>query len=124
MNWTVGVNLVANCVLTVSFGAFLIFLFGRENSLIHKMKSFNVAFVKVAMGVCASGALYNVLTLSEPPISEVVMNTGLAMLFLWAAWFHYCKFVKPLKEKPAEKTGKRRGKKAVKGKIRNYAEKG
>lgn len=107
MNWIVAINMVANCILTVSFGAFLVFLFGRENSLIHKLKNYNMAFVKVAMGVCASGSLYNVLTLSEPPISEMVMNIGLAMLFLWAAWFHYCRFVKPLKAEPVKTSFKK-----------------
>lgn len=107
MNWIVAVNLVANCTLTVAFGAFLVFLFGRENSLMHKIKSCNTVFVKAALSLCASGALYNVLTLSEPPFSEVVMNTGLAMLFVWAAWFHYLRFVKPWKAETAKKSVKK-----------------
>ena len=107
MNWIVAVNLVANCTLTVAFGAFLVFLFGRENSLMYKMKSCNTVFVKAALSLCASGAMYSVLTLSEPPLSEVIMNTGLAMLFVWAACFHYLRFVKPLKEEPAKKSVKK-----------------
>jgi len=99
MSFVMLVNLLANCVLTVAFGAFLIFLFGRENSLIHKMKACNTIFVKIALSMCASGSLYNVLTLSDPPLSELVLNVGIAMLFAWSAWFHYWKFVKPLKSK-------------------------
>jgi hypothetical protein len=99
MSLVAGLNLVSNCVLTVAFGAFLIFLFGRENSLVHRMRPFNTMFVKFALSLCASGSLYNVLTLSEPPVSEMVLNLGLAMLFAWSACFHYMKFVKPLKSK-------------------------
>jgi hypothetical protein len=107
MSLMVAVNLAANCILTVAFGAFLVFLFGRENSLMHKMKSCNTVFVKGALSVCASGALYSVLTLSDPPLSELVLNIGLAMLFVWAAWFHYLRFVKPLKEETAKKSVKK-----------------
>lgn len=99
MSWITWVNLAANCVLTVGFGAFLIFLFGRENSMMHRLKGYHLCLVKVALSVCASGSLFNVLTLSSPPGSEVVMNMGLAMMFSWAAWFHYWKFVKPLRGK-------------------------
>lgn len=107
-NWTMIVNVAANCVLTVGFGAFLIFLFGRENSMIHRLKGYHSWFVKCALGLCGAGALYNVLTVSDPPVSEVVMNTGLALLFSWAAWFHYMAFVVAGKAKG----GGRRRKKA------------
>jgi len=97
MSLAIIINAVSNLVLTVGFCAFLIFLFGRENSFIHKLKGLNTIFVKVSLSVCTAGALYNLLTLSNPPVSEIVLNFGLAMLFSWAAWFHYWRFVRPLR---------------------------
>jgi hypothetical protein len=42
----------------------------------------------------AAGSLFNFLTLSTPPFSEVLLNLGLAVVFLWAAVFHYNYFIK------------------------------
>lgn len=97
MNGILIVNLISNIILTISFTAFLIFLFGRENSLIHKLKSINTIAVKLGLSICTAGALYNVLTLSCPPVSEVILNVGMAFVFCWAAWFHYRRFVSPVK---------------------------
>lgn len=108
MSWIVAMNVAANCVLTVGFGAFLIFLFGRENSMMHRLKGYHSWFVKLALSICGAGSLYNVLTLSDPPVSELMLNTGLAMLFSWASWFHYRQFVVPGKGRG----GGRRRKKA------------
>jgi hypothetical protein len=95
MNWILMINFISNVVLTISFTAFLIFLFGRENSLIHKLKRINTIGVKIGLSICTAGALYNVLTFSHPPVSEVILNVGLAFVFCWAAWFHYQRFVSP-----------------------------
>ena len=91
------VNAAANAVMAAGFSAFLVFLFGRRNSLIHKLGGVNTVFVKVGLALCASGSLYNLLTLSEPPPSEVVLNVGMACLFGWASWFHWVRFVRPLR---------------------------
>lgn len=107
MNWIVAVNLVANSTLTVAFGAFLMFLFGRENSLMHKMGKCNTLFVKAVLSVCASGALYNALTISAPPLPEVVTNIALALLFAWTSWFHYKMYVKPWRAETAKKAVKK-----------------
>jgi hypothetical protein len=114
MNWLNIVNVIASAILALSTGAFLIFLFGRENSLMHKLGVKNALSVKVGLSLCASGALYNVITLSNPPASEVLVNFGFAFLFCWAAVFHYNRFVKPLVVKSAKravaKQSKRRNK--------------
>jgi len=34
------------------------------------------------------------LTLSNPQETEIIMNVGLALVFLWAALFHYKYFIK------------------------------
>ena len=90
---TMWINFVSNIVLTASFTAFTIFLFGRENSFVYTMRTVNTVLLKVAICLCVAGSLYNTLTFSNPPISEVVLNAGLAILFVWAAVFHYKQYV-------------------------------
>jgi hypothetical protein len=90
---TMWINFACNIILTVSFTAFTIFLFGRENSFVYTLRTANTVLLKVGICLCVSGALYNALSFSNPPISEVILNAGLAILFSWSAVFHYKKFV-------------------------------
>lgn len=93
-NYTMWINLACNTVLTIAFTLFTIFLFGRENSFVYKLGKARTCFLKLGVAFCVAGSLYNALTLSNPPISEIVLNFGLAMLFTWAAHFHYTTFVR------------------------------
>jgi hypothetical protein len=92
-------NFVSSMILTFAFTAFIIFVYGRESSKLNKLSFWNSFLIKVALAFCTAGALFNALTFSDPPWSEVVLNTGLAVLFTWASWFHFCHFVKPDKKK-------------------------
>ena len=94
-------NLASNAVLTAVMAAFLVFLFGRENSFVYKMPAYKTFALKAGLALCTVGAALNVLLLSTPQWSEVVLNLGLATLFSWATWFHYDKFVKPWKQETA-----------------------
>ena len=94
MDYLKWVNLASNIVLSGSFGAFIIFLFGRENSLVYSLKAHKTLALKMGLSLCAAGSLYTALTLPDSPPSEVLLNVGLATLMSWAAWFHYKKFVK------------------------------
>ncbi len=40
----------------------------------------------------------NVLTLSDPPLTEIVLNVGLAMTFVWAYLFHRKMFNEKLRK--------------------------
>lgn len=91
------INFVSCLVLSFAFALFMIFLFGRTNSKIYQLPWYKTIAVKVGMAMCASGALLNVFTFSDPPWSEVVLNVGLAFTFAWASWFHYKTFVIPYK---------------------------
>lgn len=88
------INFASNLVLSGAFGAFTIFLFGRENSLVYSLKAHKTLALKAGLSMCAAGSLYTALTVPDSPPSEVLLNVGLATLFSWAAWFHYTKFVK------------------------------
>lgn len=73
----------------------MIFVFGRTNSKIYELPWYKTIAIRVGIALCACGALLNVFTFSNAPWSEVILNTGLACTFTWAAWFHYKTFVVP-----------------------------
>lgn len=87
------INAIANVVITISISAFMVFVFGRL-SLMHKLPAYEKHTIKIGLALVAAGSLFNCLTLSTPPISEIILNFGLAVVFLWAAIFHYNHFVK------------------------------
>lgn len=87
------VNLIANIVLTLGVSLFMVFVYGRS-SMIDKLHLLERVTIKVALAMTACGALFNVLTLAYPSFSEIVFNSGLAIVFAWAAWFHFKYFVK------------------------------
>lgn len=107
------INFVASLILTISFTAFVIFIFGRPNSKLNDMPWYKTFLVKVGLCFCTAGALLNALTFSNPPWTEIVLNSGLAMVFSWAAYFHYTEFVCVKKE--VTKSSKR--KKKIKAKV-------
>lgn len=99
----VWINFAASVGLTGLMAAFLIFLFGRDNSFVYKLPAYKTLALKAGLAMCTTGALLNAVTMSNPPWSEVLLNTGLATLFGWATWFHYGRFVQPWQEQEAAK---------------------
>lgn len=97
------INFAASIGLTGLMAAFLIFLFGRENSFVYKMPGYKTIALKAGLAMCTAGALMNAVTMSNPPWTEVLLNTGLATLFGWATWFHYGRFVQPWQQEEAAK---------------------
>lgn len=95
------INFAASLGLTGLMAAFMIFLFGRENSLVYKLPSYKTLALKTGIAMCTAGALLNAVTFSNPSWSETLLNAGLCTLFAWAAWFHYVQFVHPVKQQQA-----------------------
>jgi hypothetical protein len=54
-------------------------------------------WIKISLACTSGGALLNVITLSTPPMSEIILNLGLAGLFSWS---YVC--LKMLKDKNAK----------------------
>lgn len=88
------INLIANIVVTITVTLFIIGVFGRRSKMIESMPEYEQTFLRVALSTLAAGSLLNVLTFSTPHLTEVILNAGLALLFAWAAWFHWKYFVK------------------------------
>jgi hypothetical protein len=111
------INFVASCILTCSFVLFIIFVFGRTNSKIYNLPCYKSLGAKLGLALCTCGSLLNAITFSNPPWSEVCLNSGLAILFSWASWFHYRNFVIPYKESAIQckvQNTKKKTKKAIK----------
>ena len=92
-NFTTLVNALSNAIICISTIFFIIFVY-RKNSMLYKLPSIEVLLVKIGLSFMASGSLFSLLTFSNPPISEVLLNLGLACVFAWASIFHYKYFVK------------------------------
>jgi len=97
-------NAICNVVIFISTLAFIIFCFGRQDSAIYKYGSFQAYGLKFGLVTISLGNLSNLLTLSNPPFTEIILNIGLAALFLWAAVFHYFVFI--LKKQPGKSISK------------------
>lgn len=88
------INAIANLTISLSMVFFMIFVFGSNNKKINAMPKYESIPVKVGLSLISCGSLLSFLTLSNPQETEVVMNVGLALVFLWAALFHYKYFIK------------------------------
>jgi amino acid transporter len=100
------INFVSNLILTLSFTAFIIFVFGRQESKINKMPWYKTFLVKLGLVMCTVASLLNALMFQDAPWTEVMLNAGLSMVFAWAAYFHYNEFVK-IDTKKIKKVSKR-----------------
>lgn len=92
------INLVANLVLMISVTFFIIGVFGRHSPMIEKMPIAEQYFLRTALSMLASGAFLNVLTHQIPHTTELILHVGIAMLFAWAAYFHWKYFVNKNKQ--------------------------
>jgi hypothetical protein len=73
---------------------FIIGVFGRRSETLEKLPKIETILLKIALSATAAGSLFNVLTLSTPHGSEILLNVGLGTLFIWTAFFHWKYFVK------------------------------
>lgn len=88
------INLIANILVVLSVTFFIIGVFGRKSPVIDRMPLYEQYFLRISLSMLAAGSLLNVLTVSTPHITEVVLNLGVGLVFTWAAWFHWKYFVK------------------------------
>lgn len=93
------VNAIANLIIAGSVSFFIIALFGSNNKTINALSIYEKLFIRVGLSATAAGALFNVLTLSHPPLTEILLNIGLALMFSWAVYFHFKYFIIKKKKK-------------------------
>lgn len=81
------VNVIANIVVTISTTGFMALLRHNESPIEH-MPFLIKTWIRLSLGLIASGALLSAIRLSNPYASEVIVNVGLASMFTWALFWH------------------------------------
>ena len=97
-------NILANSVICISMTLFFILIYGNENNAVHRWPALHHWVLKISLVTVIAAAFWNaanstyvisrtrqpeVLKFIDVPVGEIVMNIGLALLFSWAAWFHW-----------------------------------
>jgi hypothetical protein len=82
------INLVASSMITISITGFM-FLIQQESSPVQKMSFFIRSWIRLSLTAMAAGGLFNVITLSTPHWSEILLNCGIGLLFSWAFYCWY-----------------------------------
>jgi hypothetical protein len=82
------INLTSNIIICTSTMLFIISVFGRADHPIweHKYRAY---LAKIGLGISGCGALLNILNLSTPNITEIVLNVGLSLNFCWLSWWQF-----------------------------------
>jgi hypothetical protein len=91
MNWETILNLASNCTIAFSAAALLIHIFGDpENSIWdNKVKAY---LAKFGLSVTSCGAILNMLNLSTPNRTEILLNVGMSLTFFWLSWWQWEQF--------------------------------
>jgi hypothetical protein len=94
------INAVANGTTAFSALGLLIHIFGDPDNSVwdNKIKAW---LSKIGLSVTTCGAIGNVLTLSTPPVTEVILNCGISVTFFWLNWWQWEMF-KEMQQKHAE----------------------
>jgi len=85
------INIISNCTIAFSSLALLIHIFGDPDNKIwdNKIKAY---LAKFGLTVTTCGAITNVLTISTPNITEILLNVGMSLTFFWLSWWQWEQF--------------------------------
>lgn len=88
MNLLTLINLISSSIIAVSTTLFVISVFGRPDHPIWENK-YRAYLAKIGLCISSCGAILNIVSLSTPPITEIVLNIGLSLNFCWLSWWQY-----------------------------------
>jgi hypothetical protein len=126
MDFFAVLNIFANAIICLGITSFFVLLFGNSNSIVHKWTVLQHWSLKTALVTIIATSAWNamnvvykmviprgvdVITHVETPIGEILMNVGLAGLFVWIVYFHYFHFMKAapaIKTSAKKKTAKKK----------------
>lgn len=86
------INVLANVIIAISTTGFMALL-RHEKSPIEYMPFVIKTWIRLSLGLIASGSLLSAIKLSNPAFSEVIVNIGLASMFTWALFWHKKRWV-------------------------------
>jgi hypothetical protein len=102
------INAISNCTIAFSALALLVHIFGDPDNSIwdNKIKAW---FAKFGLSVTTCGAISNVLSLSSPNKTEILLNVGMSITFFWLSWWQWEQFqeIKKAAKKKKTSPGKR-----------------
>jgi hypothetical protein len=107
MNSYTVINAIANCTTAFSSIGLLVHIFGDPDNSIwdDRIKAW---LAKTGLTVLTCGAIANVLTLSTPVITEVLLNCGMSITFFWLSWWQYEQFKEKVELSKRSKQRKRK----------------
>lgn len=76
------INLLANSILSVSSTLLLIAIFGNPEHPVWN-NPIKAWICKLGMTATCCGSILNIMTLSTPNMSEILLNCGLSATFCW-----------------------------------------
>jgi hypothetical protein len=79
-------NALANSVLAVSAIHLWLRVFGHEDSSIYRHK-YAAHLCKLATTITICGSVANIFAHQEPPVTEFILNIGVACNYVWLSWF-------------------------------------
>jgi len=91
MNVYTFINAIANCTTAMSAMGLLIHIFGDPDNPIWNNK-IQAWLAKAGLTILICGAASNVLTLSTPVKTEVLLNCGMSITFFWLSLWQYTQF--------------------------------
>lgn len=91
------INLVSNIILSYSLIMFYLYLFGDNDKIVHKWTFVGHWTLKIGIIIMIIGTLFNILTFDSPSLSQLFLNIGLSMTFVWVYLFHKQLFESKLK---------------------------
>ena len=80
------INAVANVIVAVAVLDLALRIFGRPDHPIHNYPAALVAR-KLVSSIVVCGAVLNVATLSTPSWTEVLLNVGFSLNYLWSSYY-------------------------------------
>ena len=90
-------NSLSNLILSYSLIMFYIYLFGDNDKIVHKWKFVGHWTLKLGLIIIIIGTIFNILTFDCPSLSQLCLNVGLSITFVWAYLFHKQLFESKLK---------------------------
>jgi hypothetical protein len=93
MNILTIINAIANMTTAISAIALLIHIFGDPKNPIWN-NNIKAYLAKTGLTVMICGAVANILTLSTPVKTEILLNCGMSITFFWLSWWQYEQFKK------------------------------
>lgn len=80
---------IVNFVLTIASVGFYLLIFGKGSSAVYKWGFIGHWSLRLGLSLIISGAFLTLLTLPTPNPIQLVRASGLALIFVWAFFFHY-----------------------------------